>query len=340
MAAVRVPPSACRTSQSSTIVFSPRAFVSTTARRLRPTSREISWVRPPMRPLTDSRSERVLVARGSIAYSAVTQPSPLPLRQRGTPSVKDAAHSTRVRPNSTRTLPSAWSSQLRVILMSRSWSVARPSCRVMRPRLGGALRRRTQGYSSYVASGEASSTSPGQTAPAWARQTSGSFHGGRWVSISRWTPPAPTAARAARLPERWMPSTASRPSTNAESARTSVASRHSGARAVAGVGVAGVGQGAAAGLDPQPVGLDRVVDQERRDPERADLEPDAVLHLAEVQLGAHVLGVVQVVGPRHPAGDARRPVHGHGPRVGAARGRTAGRRTARTGPRSGRGAGG
>ncbi len=41
---------------------------------------------------------RVLVERGSIAYSAVTQPRPLPLRQRGTPWVTDAAHSTRVLP--------------------------------------------------------------------------------------------------------------------------------------------------------------------------------------------------------------------------------------------------
>ncbi len=78
MAAVRVPPSACSTSQSRTMVFSPRALVSMTARRLRPMSRLISWVRPPMRPLTLSRSERVLVARGSMAYSAVTQPVPLP----------------------------------------------------------------------------------------------------------------------------------------------------------------------------------------------------------------------------------------------------------------------
>ena len=83
MAAVRVPPSAWSTSQSRTIVFSPNALVSTTARSERPTSREISCVRPPIRPLTDSRSERVLVERGSIAYSAVTHPVPLPLSQRG-----------------------------------------------------------------------------------------------------------------------------------------------------------------------------------------------------------------------------------------------------------------
>src|SRR3954454_1379178 len=84
-----------------------------------------------MRPFTDSRSERECVARGSIAYSAVTQPRPLPLRQRGTPSVTDAAHSTRVLPNSTSTEPSAWSSQLRVMRTGRSASSARPSGRGM-----------------------------------------------------------------------------------------------------------------------------------------------------------------------------------------------------------------
>ena len=90
-------------------------------------SRLISWVRPPIRPLTDSRSLRVWVARGSIEYSAVTQPSPEPLRQRGTPSVTLAAQSTRVRPNSTSTEPSAWSSQLRVMVTGRGWSALRPS---------------------------------------------------------------------------------------------------------------------------------------------------------------------------------------------------------------------
>src|SRR3954468_25019946 len=111
------------------MLFSPRAARSIEARNERPISRLISWVRPPMRPLTDSRSLRVLVERGSIAYSAVTQPSPLPLRQRGTPSVNEAAQSTRVRPNSTSTLPSAWSSQPRVIRTSRNSSTARPSGR-------------------------------------------------------------------------------------------------------------------------------------------------------------------------------------------------------------------
>src|SRR5688572_24953628 len=102
-----------------------------TARSERPISRLISWVRPPMRPLTDSRSDRVLVEAGSIAYSAVTHPSPEPFRQRGTPSDADAAHSTRVPPNSTSTEPAAWSSHPRVSLIGRSSSSARPSARVM-----------------------------------------------------------------------------------------------------------------------------------------------------------------------------------------------------------------
>jgi hypothetical protein len=62
-----------------------------------------------------------------MAYSLVTQPSPDPFRQRGTPSVTDAATSTRVEPYSTRTEPSACSSQLRVNLTSRSSSGRRPS---------------------------------------------------------------------------------------------------------------------------------------------------------------------------------------------------------------------
>ena len=67
-----------------------------------------------------------------MAYSAVTQPRPEPLRQRGTPVVADAAHSTRVFPNSTSTEPAAWSSQWRVIVICLSSSLARPSARVMR----------------------------------------------------------------------------------------------------------------------------------------------------------------------------------------------------------------
>src|SRR4051795_5750889 len=140
MAAVRVPPSACRTSQSIAMLFSPRAPRSIAARSERPISRLISCVRPPMRPLTDSRSERVCVARGSIAYSLVTQPRPEPLRQRGTPSVTLAAQSTRVPPNSTSTEPSAWSSQPRVIVTGRSSSALRPSGLVTATTLPAAVR--------------------------------------------------------------------------------------------------------------------------------------------------------------------------------------------------------
>ena len=116
IAAVRVPPSACSTSQSIEIVFSPSPDRSIAARSDRPISREISWVRPPIRPLTDSRSLRVSVARGSIAYSAVTQPRPLPRRHRGTDCSTDAEHSTFVSPNSTSAEPSAYFCQSRVIV--------------------------------------------------------------------------------------------------------------------------------------------------------------------------------------------------------------------------------
>ncbi|GAA5111137.1 hypothetical protein GCM10025762_19760 [Haloechinothrix salitolerans] len=75
------------------------------ARNDRPISREISCVRPPILPFTDSRALRVLVLDGSIAYSAVTQPSPEPVRQRGTPSDTLAAHNTLVLPNSINTDP-------------------------------------------------------------------------------------------------------------------------------------------------------------------------------------------------------------------------------------------
>src|SRR5262249_58883103 len=101
------------------------------ARKLRPIKRDISCVRPPMRPLTDSRSERVLVDRGSIEYSQVTQPRPEPLRHRGTPSVTLAVQSTRVAPNSMSTEPSGWMLQLREIDTGRSSSGARPSGRAM-----------------------------------------------------------------------------------------------------------------------------------------------------------------------------------------------------------------
>src|SRR5690606_23492198 len=126
------PPSARRVSQWLMIVVSPDALVPMRARRLRPTRRQLSWARPPTRPFTDSRSIRSLVERGSMAYSAVTQPAPLPVSQRGTPFVKLAVQSTRVLPNEMRALPSAWRLQPRSIVTGRSWSAWRPSARMRR----------------------------------------------------------------------------------------------------------------------------------------------------------------------------------------------------------------
>src|SRR5258707_339887 len=71
MLAVRVPPSAWMTSQSIWMVRSPSASRLVTARRLRPIRRWISCVRPDCLPRAASRSERVLVDRGSMPYSAL-----------------------------------------------------------------------------------------------------------------------------------------------------------------------------------------------------------------------------------------------------------------------------
>src|SRR3954469_15747294 len=108
-----------------------------TARRERPMSRLISWVRPPILPRTDLRSPRGLVARGSMEYSAVTQPSPLPLRQRGTPSLTVAVQKTFVSPKETRTEPSACLLQPRSMVIGRSCSGVRPSIRDMALSLAG-----------------------------------------------------------------------------------------------------------------------------------------------------------------------------------------------------------
>jgi hypothetical protein len=67
------------------------------------------------------------VARGSIEYSAVTQPLPVPRRNAGTLSSTVAAHNTRVLPVSINTDPSAVTRKSGVIFVVRSWSVARPS---------------------------------------------------------------------------------------------------------------------------------------------------------------------------------------------------------------------
>ena len=90
------------------MVRSPSAFRSNTQRIERPIRRWISCVRPLCLPRAASRSLRVCVARGSMPYSAVTQPSPLPRLCGGTFSSTEAVHSTRVSPNSISTEPSAW----------------------------------------------------------------------------------------------------------------------------------------------------------------------------------------------------------------------------------------
>src|SRR5699024_5371639 len=130
IAAVRVPPSAWITSQSSTKVFSPSALVSTTTRKLRPNSREISWGRPETFPRTDWRALRSPVARGNLAYSQRNQTRFLPLSQRGTPCVKLAVHKTFVLPKLTSAEPSAWADQPVSMLTSRSWDAVRSSARV------------------------------------------------------------------------------------------------------------------------------------------------------------------------------------------------------------------
>ena len=71
--AVLVPPSACITSQSINMVRSPSFSISVTALNDLPISRWISTLLPSILPL-------VPVEPGSMAYSAVTQPLPVPAR--------------------------------------------------------------------------------------------------------------------------------------------------------------------------------------------------------------------------------------------------------------------
>src|ERR1019366_8100222 len=128
--AVRVPPSAWMTSQSMITVRSPSALISTAARMERPIRRWISCVRPEGRPLVTSRGVRLAVARGSIEYSAVTQPFPLLRRKGGTVSSTVAAHNTCVFPILMSAEPSAVIRQPVVIWTGRSWAAVRLSVRI------------------------------------------------------------------------------------------------------------------------------------------------------------------------------------------------------------------
>ena len=129
MLAVRVPPSACSTSQSTTTWRSPSNVMSHAARSDRPIRRWISTVRPLCLPRAASRSTRSGDDPGSIEYSAVTQPLPLPRIQRGTSSSTLAVHSTRVRPNDDEARPGR---HLGVVALERD----RVGARRRRGRLG------------------------------------------------------------------------------------------------------------------------------------------------------------------------------------------------------------
>ena len=124
--AVRVPPSACNTSQSIRICRSPSASISVIARKERPISLCISKVRPLCFPRDASLSILVLVDRGNIPYSAVTQPLPLFLRNEGTRSSTLAVQRTCVSPNFTKHEPSAYFVVLSSNVTDRSWSKLRP----------------------------------------------------------------------------------------------------------------------------------------------------------------------------------------------------------------------
>jgi hypothetical protein len=64
-------------------------------------------VRPPCLPEADSRRILEPVDLGNMPYSAVTQPSPLPLKNGGTLLSTDAVHNTFVLPQAINTEPSA-----------------------------------------------------------------------------------------------------------------------------------------------------------------------------------------------------------------------------------------
>jgi hypothetical protein len=107
MEAQRVPPSASMTSQSRVKVRAPSCERSTDARSARPMSRWISCVRPLCLPFAASRAERVWVLRGSMPYSAVTQPLAFPRRCGGTRSSTEQVTRTQVWPMRTSAEPSA-----------------------------------------------------------------------------------------------------------------------------------------------------------------------------------------------------------------------------------------
>jgi hypothetical protein len=87
-------------------------------------------VRPDCLPFAASRSVRVWVERGSMPYSAVTQPWPELRRNGGTFSSIEAVHSTCVSPNFARHEPSAYLLTSISKLDGRISSAARPDGRM------------------------------------------------------------------------------------------------------------------------------------------------------------------------------------------------------------------
>ena len=124
---MRVPPSACSTSQSIMIEFSPSRSRSTTARSDLPISRWISCVRPSI--AVRLRRRRSSVAAGSMSYSAVTHPLPVPIRHLGTLASHEAVHKTRVLPARIKTEPAGFWVYPRLISTGRSSVAFLPSCR-------------------------------------------------------------------------------------------------------------------------------------------------------------------------------------------------------------------
>ncbi len=79
-------------------------------------------MRPSGRPLLTSRCLRSPVDAGSIPYSAVTQPRPEPISQRGTLSCTEAVQITRVSPIEISAEPVAVRTNPGSIVAGRSWS--------------------------------------------------------------------------------------------------------------------------------------------------------------------------------------------------------------------------
>ena len=184
MDAVRVPPSAWSTSQSTMTWRSPNSSMSHTPRSERPMRRWISWVRPDGLPDWTSRRMRSDDAPGSIEYSAVTQPLPAAPHPAGHVSSIEAVHSTLVRPNAPGSNPTAWSVKSRSKVMGRSSSGARPSGRM------GAVSHQGSELVDRSRRRRGRPGAPKAAAATCGRAPRGRLPGTRWVSTSRSTPAA------------------------------------------------------------------------------------------------------------------------------------------------------